>query len=306
MPDDHITRLARARTALEGLSVGDAFGENFFAMDSYIQRVVAERRVPPPPWYFTDDTNMALSVFETLRLHQHIDQDALATSFAEHYHPHRGYGMAMHGLLAAYRQGADWREVAPTLFGGTGSFGNGAAMRIAPLGGYYADHLDACAEQARRATEVTHAHPEALAGGIAAAVAAGVAWQLRDARPHPARADFINRVLPYVPESAVHKSLITARDLPPHTTVRDAVRALGNGSRITCQDTVAFTLWIAGERLGRYEDALWSTASARGDVDTTCAIVGGIVVLSTGTDGIPEPWTRHRESLPVWPFESSA
>ncbi len=304
MPDDHTTRLTRARTALEGLSVGDAFGENFFALGDAIQRVVAERRAPQPPWPYTDDTNMALSVYETLRLHQHIDQDALAASFAEHYHPHRGYGMAMHGLLAAYRQGADWREVAPSLFGGTGSYGNGAAMRIAPLGGYYADDLDACAEQARRATEVTHTHPEALAGGIAATVAAGVAWQVREDRPLPTCAAFIDRVLPFVPESVIRRSLTDARDLPPDTTVPAAVRALGNGSRITCQDTVAFTLWIAGERLGRYEDALWSTASARGDVDTTCAIVGGIVVLSTGADAIPEPWTRHREALPAWPFES--
>ncbi len=304
MPDDHTTRLARARTALDGLSVGDAFGENFFALHSALDQAVAERRLPVPPWPFTDDTNMALSVYATLRLHQHIEQDTLARSFAEHYDPYRGYGMAMHGLLAAYRQGANWREAAPSLFSGSGSFGNGAAMRIAPLGGYYADDLDTCAEQAERATVVTHTHPEAVAGGIAAAVAAGVAWQARDSNPRLTRAAFIARVLPYVPESEVKASLRRAHDLPENTSLDQAVAVLGNGSRITCQDTVAFTLWVAGEHLGRYEDALWATVSARGDVDTTCAIVGGIVVMSTGRDGIPAQWLRHREDLPGWPFGS--
>lgn len=132
------------------------------------------------------------------------------------------------------------------------------------------------------------------------AVAAGVAWQTRNDDPRPTRAAFIERVLPHVPESEVKARLQQARDLPDSATVRQAVEALGNGSRVTCQDTVAFTLWVAGEHLGRYEDALWTTVSARGDIDTTCAIAGGIVVLSTGTDGIPDGWLRYREDLPAW------
>ena len=34
-------------------------------------------------------------------------------------------------------------------------------------------------------------------------------------------------------------------------------------------------------------------------VDTTCAIVGGIVVLSSGADSIPPRWTAAREPLPI-------
>ena len=35
-----------------------------------------------------------------------------------------------------------------------------------------------------------------------------------------------------------------------------------------------------------------------GDVDTTCAITGGIVAARTGVDAVPERWLRRREALP--------
>ena len=88
----HAERLARARVSLEGLSVGDAFGENFFIRPELVYSMVRERAVPKPPWYFTDDTNMALSIFANLREYGTIRQDELAGSFAEHYDYRRGYG----------------------------------------------------------------------------------------------------------------------------------------------------------------------------------------------------------------------
>ena len=73
-------------------------------------------------------------------------------------------------------------------------------------------------------------------------------------------------------------------DLP----VEEAVRMLGNGSRITAPDTVPFALWCAARHIDDYAEALWTTVSAGGDNDTNCAIVGGIVVLATGLESIPE------------------
>jgi ADP-ribosylglycohydrolase len=78
------------------------------------------------------------------------------------------------------------------------------------------------------------------------------------------------------------------------------INKVGNGSQVTAQDTVPFVLWSAAQSLSSYETALWQTVSALGDMDTNCAIVGGIVVLYTGTDAIPEEWRRNREPLPDW------
>jgi ADP-ribosylglycohydrolase len=62
-----MTALERARCALEGLSVGDAFGEQFFGGPDEVEERIGRRVLPHAPWHYTDDTEMALSVFATLR-----------------------------------------------------------------------------------------------------------------------------------------------------------------------------------------------------------------------------------------------
>ena len=133
--------LERARWALEGLSIGDAFGERLFVASELVHSIIQKRVLTAGPWPFTDDTQMALSIFENLREHGAIDQDSLALSLAHHYDDRRGYGPAMHSYLAYLRVGVGWRDLGPRLFHGQGSYGNGAAMRVAPVGGYFAEDL---------------------------------------------------------------------------------------------------------------------------------------------------------------------
>jgi ADP-ribosylglycohydrolase len=302
----HADRLARARAALEGLSVGDAFGQRLFVPAPILDRIVKTRKLPGPPWYFTDDTNMALSVVYILRRFRGIDQDRLAHSFAEHYDRSRGYDMAMRSLLPAIRQGASWRSIAHTLFGRQGSYGNGAAMCATLVGAYFADDTGTAVKNARLSAEVTHTHPEAIAGAVAVGVATALAWQLRERNPRPIRRKFLSQILPLVPLSKVRDGIQRAHDLPPGTSAENAVAMLGNGSRATAQDTVPFALWCAGEQLDNYEEAIWLTVSGQGDMDTTCAIVGGIVTMFAGPEHIPAQWRASREPLPDWPFEDGA
>jgi ADP-ribosylglycohydrolase len=65
---------------------------------------------------------------------------------------------------------------------------------------------------------------------------------------------------------------------------------------ISAQDTVPYCLWCAAYHLNDFEKALWWTIRGLGDCDTTCAIVGGIVALST--QRIPPKWVQERETLP--------
>jgi ADP-ribosylglycohydrolase len=95
------TPLERALCSLEGLSVGDAFGERFFVHPDTVDRLIAARALPAPPWRFTADTQMALSIVAVLRRHGRIDQDHLAQHFAAHYDPLRGYGPAITGSSRA-------------------------------------------------------------------------------------------------------------------------------------------------------------------------------------------------------------
>lgn len=297
---DHLQRVERMRSSLDGLSVGDAFGEQFFAS----RQSIWNRELPPGPWPWTDDTEMALSVYRILKDQGTIDDDLLALSFAEQFDPARGYGPAMvFQLLPALKTGADWRVAARSLFEGSGSFGNGAAMRGAPLGAFFSDDLGLVVENAERSAIVTHAHAEGVAGAIAVAVAAAIAVRQKEDRTVRGPRMFIQEVLPFVPESDVRHGLQTAvEQLGPHASPDRVAELVGNGGGVTAQDTVPFCLWMAGRYLDDYQEALWQTISVLGDMDTNCAIVGGIVAAHVGPEGIPEEWRTAREPLPPWPF----
>jgi ADP-ribosylglycohydrolase len=170
-------RSERARLSLKGLSVGDAFGQLFFL--PWVAETATRESLPEAPWHYTDDTDMGIAIVQVLEAHGEIDQDALAQVFAERHaaEPNRCYGAGAHQLLGQISDGADWRTACRDLFGGEGSFGNGGAMRAGPVGAWFADDVEATIEHARRSAEVTHAHIEGQAGGIAVALAAGWAWR---------------------------------------------------------------------------------------------------------------------------------
>ena len=291
--EEHFARLQRAHASLEGLSVGDAFGEQLFVHPSTVERLVGQYALPPAPWTYTDDTVMALSVVDVLSEKRWVDQDLLATLFAARYHldPRRGYGGTARDILTEISEGVPWRKASAAAFGGSGSMGNGGAMRVAPIGAYFFDDLEAVVENARRSAEVTHAHREGQAGAIAVAVAAAcVARSIRDPR------EIFDIVLSLTPDSETRAGIRQASTLPLDYDVRTAVSALGNGSRVISQDTVPFSLWCAARHLDDFEEAMWCTASGLGDRDTTCAIVGGIITAHPDTR-VPGAWVAAREPL---------
>ncbi|SHF58838.1 ADP-ribosylglycohydrolase family protein [Streptoalloteichus hindustanus] len=287
-------RRTRALNSLHGLALGDALGSQFFVPAN--RDFLTTRSLPPGPWRWTDDAEMACSVFAVLARSGHVDQDALATSFAEHHDFDRGYGPGVNRLLRLVRQGGAWRELATDLFDGQGSWGNGAAMRVAPLGAWFADDLAEAARQAALSAEVTHTHPDGVAGAVAVAVAAALA---ADPNP-PEPRDFLDRVLEHVPPGRVHHGVRCARGLAHVPSAEIAVRELGNGRNTSAHDTVPYALWAAARNLADYEQAFWTTASTGGDIDTTCAIVGGIVATHVGAEGLPKRWRELCEPLPAW------
>jgi ADP-ribosylglycohydrolase len=299
---DAATRLARARLALDGLSVGDAFGETFFRSPGKVHSLIDKRTLHPGrPWPWTDDTAMALSIVEVLASFETIDCDDLARRFAERYRdePWRGYGGTAHEILTAIGRGTPWATAAGEAFGGQGSMGNGGAMRAAPIGAYFADDLDRVVEEARRSAAPTHAHPDGQAGAIAIAVAAAMATAMGAGdRPRSPRA-LIDEVVRRTPASETRDGLETMSRIELDSDVRTVAARVGCGQRVVSWDTVPLTIWCAARHLDSYEEALWTTVSALGDRDTTCAIVGGIVVMASGAESIPAGWREAREPLPA-------
>lgn len=305
LPADHDARLARALRSLDGLSVGDAFGQRFFGSPFMIESMIEQRALPAAPWHYTDDTEMALGLYGVLAEHGAVDQDALARAFAHRWRcdPTRGYAGTAMGILRDLDLGGDWRDVSAAVHGGTGSMGNGAAMRVAPLGAYFAtDDPARVALEARRSAEVTHMNPEGQAGAIAVALAAQYAWRAaRDPASLAGAATLWEHVLAHTPDTVTRATIEAARDLPPDATLRLAASVLGTGYGVIAQDTVPFTLWCMNRCPDDYEEAMWFTVAGLGDRDTTCAIVGGVVALSCRPETLPDPWREAREPLAFTP-----
>jgi ADP-ribosylglycohydrolase len=297
LPVDHVERLKRARLSLDGLSIGDAFGQHFFVNN--VEFLIGERRIPYPRWRYTDDTEMALAIFQVLTEHGRVEQDRLAELFARRYErdPSRGYGATAHRILQQVIRGSPWRTASYAAFDGEGSMGNGAAMRVAPLGAYFADDYDRVVAEATLSAEVTHGHPEGQAGGIAIAIAAAYAWRVGNGRETPAPGKLIETALRYTPDGETRRGIEQAQEMPRVVTPPTAADFLGSGQRVISQDTVPFTLWCAERHLDHFEEAMWNTVAGLGDRDTTCAIVGGIVALAAGRPSLPAEWLQAREPL---------
>src|SRR5690348_16350885 len=166
-----------ARASLLGLSVGDAFGSMLDGFGPELARRAAKRLISTTrPWRWTDDTAMATAIVEVLQQHGTVEPDVLAAAFVRRFErePKRGYGAGAFALLSRVSMGASWRDEAARMFGGKGSFGNGAAMRAAPIGAYFAPDLERVRAEALRSAEPTHAHPDGAAGAVVVAIAAAL------------------------------------------------------------------------------------------------------------------------------------
>lgn len=120
---------------------------------------------------YTDDTEMMIGIMESLKEDPGFDPALTARRFLENFHPYRGYGGRIYGIMDRLRKGAPWDQV------GTDSWGNGGAMRIAPIGFFFYDDHKQLQEAALMCTQITHRHPQGVAGALAQALAVGMATQ---------------------------------------------------------------------------------------------------------------------------------
>lgn len=298
MVSDSGNALRRALLALDGLSVGDAFGERFFGDPKDALDRISARQLPGAPWSWTDDSEMACALTEHLAEYGTVKQEELAGLFSERMTVGRGYGMSAYDILMGIRDGQSWRSLSFGAFRGKGSFGNGAAMRVAPLGAFFADEEDrVIVEQARLSAEVTHTHLEGIAGAIAVALGTAFACRRGAAGERTLDRAWAEEVCAHLPAGYTRDGIAEALSMSD-ATVFEVAERLGNGSGVTSPDTLPLCFWVAARYTGDFEESMWTTVSALGDRDTTCAIVGGMVAPLLGREALPHTWLDAREALP--------
>ena len=288
------TALERGLGSLAGLAVGDALGESFFGPREWVVARIEGRVLPSRICRWTDDTAMATALVAALEEGGgDVDPDRLMAAFVASFDISRGYGEFVMRLLSAVSSGQPWRPIVTAAFDGQGSWGNGGAMRVAPLGAWHADDPQRAADLARQQALVTHGHPEAAEGAVAVALAAALLARVAQA---PRRAQLLSDVASYCRPGPVRDGVVAAAEIGD-VSAADAAWLLGSGDQLSAADTVPFAVWAAGGHPDDFEETFWTTVAGLGDRDTTCAMACGIVAARTGTPGIPDSWLTIVEPL---------
>lgn len=187
--------------------------------------------------FLTDDSIMTLAVKEILESGYINDKEKIIKTFKKwgRKYPNRGYGGTFGWWLNSNSNDPYY------------SFGNGAAMRVSPVG-WYANSEEEVIDFATKVTEVTHNHPEGIKGAI---VTAMCVYYARIGKSK----EFIKK---YVEK---HYNIdFDYEDLRKNYWFNE-----------TCQDTVPQAIYcflISKD----FEDCVRTTISIGGDCDTTAAI----------------------------------
>ncbi len=271
----------RFRGCLLGLAVGDAWGGLFEGQDAAAilarcPTVEALVEHPRDGLWYTDDTQMTIGIAESLAADGEIVEGRLCEAFVSNYVPSRGYGRGARAVLEAMERGEDYAEVAERYFPG-GSFGNGAAMRVAPVGLVFRGDSPRLRDQARLSALPTHRHPLGIEGAVLLATA--VAYASRTERFD--RVSFFDE-LRSACESAEYRGKIdeAARIDSPADLGR-----LGNG--IAATESVPTAIASFALAPGSFAEAVGRVILLGGDTDTMAAMAGALSGAYLGLSGLP-------------------
>ena len=117
-----------------GSALGDAIGE--LAVTCPQRDLLLSRLDQVSELRYTDDTAMAIGLSESIIKEGGINQQQLGETFKNNFErePWRGYASGPPTIFSMVKRfGITYTEAARRMFGGSGSLGNGAAMRVAPL-----------------------------------------------------------------------------------------------------------------------------------------------------------------------------
>ena len=200
---------------------------------------------------FTDDTVMTAAVADKLLSsenlhgigHDSSSAMAYAARFRQYYsrYPYAGFGQMF----------SDWAKGGA--FTKQKSYGNGAAMRIVPIG-YAFDNIDAVLKEARLSCLYTHNHSEAIQGAQAVA---GCVFLARTGKSKDEIRAFVSKKIGYHLDFTL-----------------DSIRAgYKFDSRTSYSIPPAIVAFLESDD---YESAVRKAISIGGDSDTIACIAGGI------------------------------
>jgi poly(ADP-ribose) glycohydrolase ARH3 len=282
----------RFEGCLLGLAVGDALGGKFEAQsaDAIRARFASSEQLiayPKEEIWYTDDTQMTIGLTEALIERAEVVQEILCRAFVANYLPSRGYGRGARAVLDAMEEGRDYRQVAEQHFAG-GSFGNGAAMRVAPVGLLFRDDHRRLWDQAQLSALPTHLHPLGIEGAQLLALAVAICSRMT---PFD-RGDFFARLLAACTSTDYRAKMEEAS----RVRVPDDLAALGN--RIEALHSVPTAIASFALTPESFEATISNVIFLGGDTDTLAAMAGALSGAYLGVGNLPKRLVDLLESSP--------
>ena len=161
-----------------------------------------------------------------------------------------------------------------------GSFGNGAAMRVAPIGLVWAADLLRVMKEAEKSSITTHTHPLGIEG--ARMIALSVAIILRTG----SKEGLLDELSKMVREEVFLKKLLVAKEfLKSEPTLEEIVQKLGNGVLAVKSVVTAIYAFL---RFGdSFIDTINFCLDLGGDTDTIGAMAGALTGVYLGETALP-------------------
>lgn len=321
-----------------GLAVGDALGaplegskpgavrSAYGIVRNYVDRELILGREKIYRWnkpgLYTDDTQQALAVLDSLLIDRGLQPAKLAGRMAElsqaseyRFGAWRGVSRNFRLTMEKLKNGVPWDET------GEDSAGNGAAARVAPVALYFYENPDEMADAAARVSLITHRNPIAVSGAIAIAfftarllfieeLASKDACELIadvSARVHDAEKMLEARYGAFFNYESIKKLHLFSDTLkglserfeePPEKVsewiaANAAPHADSEVTRPTvglCLTSVVYSIYVALSFPESFEDAVVAAVNSGGDADTIGAMTGAMSGALRGVKDIPQRW----------------
>jgi ADP-ribosyl-[dinitrogen reductase] hydrolase len=243
---------------------------------------------PLPAGTFTDDTEMAMALADSLLAHAPLDPSDLAERFVHWYRAGpRDVGIHTAAVLRRIDRGEPWQAaVAAVQAQRPDSAGNGSVMRCWPVALACMDDPERLLDESRLQSRVTHPHRECQEGSAFVNLA-------------------IVQLIAGVPIAEAVASALARVDLPheAQATIREAphrsCEELVNSGWV--RHTLESAVWGLSST-GSFEEAAVQVVNLGGDADTAGAVVGALAGAADGLSAIPQRWRAALQG--EWPLGS--
>ena len=280
--------------AMVGSALGDAIGEIAFMLPQ--EKILRSELKRISELRYTDDTAMALGIAESIIERGCIDEQHLGKAFSDNFdrEPWRGYASGPPTVFyQAEKLGIAYSQAAQNLFGGSGSLGNGGAMRIVPVGLFFHNAPDLY-KQACASARVTHTHPVGMDG--ASVQASAVARAVKIAKGELFSKGIFARDLVECARTNEIREKMRIVEQSVAQKVSPGAVADRIGRTVAVHESMPFAVYSFLRHHESFEGCIFCAIMNGGDRDTLGAMAGAISGAFLGLEAIPQSWRLKLEN----------